>query len=60
MPLSLLQHFIETRTLFSALTSAYPRIAKGLDYLPPSTFGNLCELGNLIFHCLPVRTDTDV
>jgi hypothetical protein len=47
-------------TILSAFTSAYSCVGKGLDYLPLPAFGNLSELGNLILHRLPVRTDPDV
>ena len=60
VPLCLPSTFIEAGTILSAFTSTYPRVGKGLDYLPTPAFGNLSELGNLIFHGLPVCTDADV
>ena len=60
MPLRLLQHFIETRTLVPALGSTYSRVAESLDNLPTSAHGDLSEPCNLILHRLPVCADADV
>jgi hypothetical protein len=56
----LLQHFIESGPILSALSSRDTGIVEGGDDLPASRLGNLGELGDLIFQRLAVSGNAAV